>query len=263
MTKDIGNILQNWPSESDELTARKIVGRDGTELLQLRIDLGVLQMFFDGRPDGEKPFGQPSLLDHLARVTETESPGELTPEMWRDLDREIMQFYHRRRALLILAAHTHAEGNTQQAVDYYQRAARDADHNLRIMDFIKSHSADREYIEGHERYRPFVLMHRTLAEAQTELIHTDADEAIERLKGGVRVIEEMYRQAGAAEMALQDPSILQLRALERQVRKQHNIVQTLQEELDVAIENEEFERAAELRDRLRIKQSAKPRENGT
>ncbi|MBN1342024.1 MAG: UvrB/UvrC motif-containing protein [Phycisphaerae bacterium] len=256
MTKDISEILKNWPTES-ELAARRIVGKDGTEQIQLRIDLGILQMELDGRPDGERPFGQPSLLDHLLRVSGGKPDLELDAETWNELDREIYQFYHRRRALLILGAHSHAEGENSEAIRHYRRAVRDANHNLRIMDFIKGHSPNDEFVEGHERYRPFVLMHRTLAEAQTELINKDADQAIERLKEGIAAIEETYEEAEGAEMVQQDPSILQLRALERQIRRQHSLDKTLQEQLDEAVRNEEYERAAELRDRMRARQETR------
>ena len=37
--------------------ARKIVGEDGKEKLQVRLDLGLLQMELNGRPDGERPHG--------------------------------------------------------------------------------------------------------------------------------------------------------------------------------------------------------------
>ena len=256
MNKDINEILENWPGEQTEQSARKIVGLDGTELVQLRIDMGILQMFVDGRPDGERPFGQPSLLDHLRRVALAQPEPSVDADMWNELDREIMQYYHRRRALLILAAHSHADGKSSDAAGYYVRAVRDADHNLQIMDFIKTHCGDEEYVESHERYRPFVLMHRTLAEAQSELIRDDPDEAIELLKAGVRTIEEAYRQGGQADLASQDPSLAQLRVLEQQVRSEHHVVQTLQEQLDVAVLNEEFERAAALRDRLRQKRNS-------
>ncbi len=254
MTKDITAILNNWP-EGGENAARRIVAEDGTELLQLKIDLGILQMYLDGRPDGERPFGRPSLLDHLSRVTTSRPDTAVDPEMWGELDREVMQYYHRRRALLVLGARSQVDGEAQRAAEYFQRAVQDADHNLRIMDFIKAHSSDKEFIEGHERYRPFVLMHRALAEAQTKLIREDADEAVECLKAGVGSIEEVYRTSEATELARQDPSILQLRALEKQIRREHSIVQTLQEQLQTAIENEEFERAAALRDRLSAKRA--------
>lgn len=257
MTKDISDLLKDWPATEGESSARVIAGDDGVELLQLRIDLGVLQMFFDGRPDGEKPFGQPSLLDHLLRVTESQSDAEFDSEMWAELDREVMQYYQRRRALLILGASSQERGDAKKAIDCFQRAVRDADHNLQVMDFIDSYCDDEDYVEEHERYRPFVLMHRTLAQAQSELLQSDPDEAVEHLKRGIKAIEEVYEKGDVSEMASQDPSLMQLRSLEEQTRKEHEIVQTLHEQLEAAVRDEEFEDAAELRDQLRAKRDAK------
>lgn len=262
MNKDISHILQGWPSQESEFSARKIVGEDGVELLQFRIDLGVLQMFFDGRPDGERPFGQPSLLDHLVKVTHAQPEVKPDERMWEELDREVMQFYHRRRALLILGARLQNEGHSNEAVRCFRRAVRDADHNLQIMDFVKAHSSDEAYVAGHERYRSFVLMHRTLAEAQIELIRQDPDEAIECLKAGQAAIEEHHRQEGHGETGVEDPALSNLRIVEQQIRKQHGIDQTLQEQLARAIEEEQFEKAAELRDRLRRRRAAKPPHGG-
>jgi hypothetical protein len=257
MTKDISHILANWPCEGDRLDARCILGDDGRELLQLRVALGVLQMGFDGRPDGERPFGQSSLLKHLVRLTESNPTARIDAETWTELDREVMQYYHRRQALLIVGARSQAESDSTRAIGYFNGAVRDAEHNLSIMDFIKRHCDDEEYVQGHERYRPYVLMHRTLAEAQIELARHDAEESVERIKAGILQIEAVYKEAGTPELLAQDPSIVQLRALEHQIRKDHNITRTLREQLDAAVENEEFELAVELRDRLRAKQEGR------
>ena len=66
-----------------------------------------------------------------------------------------------------------------------------------------------------------------------------------------------YEEAEASDMVEQDPSIMQLRALERQIRRQHKLDKTLQEELDDAVRNEEYERAAELRDQMRARQETR------
>ncbi len=262
MHKDISHILKSWSASDSELSARKIVGTDGMELVQLRLDLGILQMFLDGRPDGAKPFGQSSLLDHLLRVTEANAQAKIDAETWGELDREIMQFYHRRRAMLILGARSQSEGRDSEAVSYYHRAVRDANHNLQIMDFIKAFSDDEDYVAGHERYRPWVIMHRTLAEAQTDLIHKDPEQAIERLKAGQAAILLHHREEDTVEAGREDPSLIHLKALEDQVRKQHHIDNTLREKLDAAIEKEDFEQAAKLRDQLRKKRMPLPPAEG-
>ena len=67
--KDISALLKEWPYQPGQVNARLILGTDNLERVQVRLDLGVLQMFAEGRPDGEQPFGFPSLLEyHEARV---------------------------------------------------------------------------------------------------------------------------------------------------------------------------------------------------
>src|SRR5205809_890337 len=62
MSLDLNDLLKDWPHEPGRLNVRKIRGRDGKEKLQLRIDLGVIQMEMEGRPDGQQPHGHGSLL---------------------------------------------------------------------------------------------------------------------------------------------------------------------------------------------------------
>ncbi|HVR35326.1 MAG TPA: hypothetical protein VMS21_05690, partial [Methylomirabilota bacterium] len=62
MSFDITHILEAWTYQAGQVIVRKFRGRDGGEKIQLRVDLGVLQMNAEGRPDGKKPFGHPTLL---------------------------------------------------------------------------------------------------------------------------------------------------------------------------------------------------------
>ena len=55
--KDIGHILKGWEYEAGTINVRRITGNDGQPKLQMRLDLGLLQMEMDGRPDGERPHG--------------------------------------------------------------------------------------------------------------------------------------------------------------------------------------------------------------
>lgn len=65
MTNDLTAILNDWPHEPGKISARLLEGPDGLELIQVRIDLGILQMHADGRPDGQRPNGFESLLDYF------------------------------------------------------------------------------------------------------------------------------------------------------------------------------------------------------
>ena len=57
MDYDIGPILSKWKHKPGEVAVRCIAGRDGRPKIQMRLDLGLLQMEQDGRPDGRRPHG--------------------------------------------------------------------------------------------------------------------------------------------------------------------------------------------------------------
>ena len=67
MSLDLNWLVKDWPHESGAIKVRKITGLDGREKLQLRIDLGLLQMEMEGRPDGQRPHNCESLLVYHQR----------------------------------------------------------------------------------------------------------------------------------------------------------------------------------------------------
>ena len=62
MSKDISAILGGWDYEADELQVRIVAGDDGRDKVQMRVDLGLIQLELSGRPDGTRPEGFDSLL---------------------------------------------------------------------------------------------------------------------------------------------------------------------------------------------------------
>ncbi|HUW82780.1 MAG TPA: UvrB/UvrC motif-containing protein [Phycisphaerae bacterium] len=250
MSLDIQRLLADWPSEPDGVTARLIVGDDGARQLQLRLDVGILQMQLDGRPDGQRPRNCNSWLDHLEQKTAGNPPEVPNSDDWAELDREMMQFYHRRVALLVTAQQAQRRRRRQRAVSLFRRAVGDADHNLRAMDFIAAHSPHSDYVDGHDRSRAFVLAHRAEALAHLCRLEGDAEQAIEQLKAGASQIEQLHTRHGLEEWIEHDPTLLHLRALERNLRRRHGIDKTLHEQLAEAVAEENYERAAMLRDRI-------------
>ena len=59
---DLQPTLTDWPYDAEQISVRKILGADGAVRIQMRVELGVLQMEAEGRPDGSHPFGSASLL---------------------------------------------------------------------------------------------------------------------------------------------------------------------------------------------------------
>ena len=68
MSFDITDILRDCPYEPGQMSARRITGRDGFDKIQMRLDLGLLQMEVTGSPDGIRPHGCESLLEYHYEV---------------------------------------------------------------------------------------------------------------------------------------------------------------------------------------------------
>src|SRR3954466_6023144 len=64
MNFDISDLLSSWEYQAGQIVVRRFKGKDGKEKIQLRVDLGLLQMNVKGRPDGKQPFGHETLLEH-------------------------------------------------------------------------------------------------------------------------------------------------------------------------------------------------------
>src|SRR5437763_16278922 len=93
MSLDLNTVLKDWPHEPGMIKVRKVTGLDGREKLQLRIDLGVLQMEMTGRPDGLRPHGCDSLLSyHQNRAKLAEDSGDYY-YMTHDASTELQQVW--------------------------------------------------------------------------------------------------------------------------------------------------------------------------
>jgi hypothetical protein len=227
--------------------ARLVRARDGREVIQLRLDLGLLQMETVGRPDGERPHGHFTFFEYLRHEAERakRQSREWIPsdEQCQAADREFVQFYHRRMAWL--------------ALHEFDRALADSDHTLAFMDFLKDHSPNEEFTLAHEQYRGFVLFHRAQAEAAKHLEADDVERAIDALRDGQRRITNFLNEHGLEEHAENDGMLRQLRVSEQTLREKHGIESTLHERLAKAVEDEDFEMAAKLRDQLRTRDAGR------
>ena len=158
MRQDIDGALRGWHYKSETVQARLVRAKDGRELLQMRIELGVMQLEVADRPDGSRPHGQATYFAYLkAKAKAAELAGRnfrLNEQHSVEADREFMQYYHRRVCWLSLGE--------------YNRAVEDADHTLSFMDFVRDHSPSEEFTRSHEQYRGFVLFHRTQAAAAAD-----------------------------------------------------------------------------------------------
>ncbi len=248
MRRDIDEALQGWPydPEPGEVAARQVRARDGRPVLQIRVELGLLQMEVEARPDGVRPHSCPTYLDYLRNRAASKSSGSksgrwtMSPEHCGEADREFVQFYHRRIAWLTLQR--------------YDRALLDADHSLALMDFVRDHGSDADYVASHERFRGLVLFHRTQAAVALALERMKPEEAIDAVRDGMdRLLEHQkaWAEGADADDTPNETLVEQLRSLENDIRKNFAVEKTLREQLDEAVADEDYERAARLRDQIK------------
>ena len=237
--KGLDGILQNWEFDPHALSVRLVKGDDGRDVIQMRVDLGVLQMETQGRPDGLTPDGFATFLDSMLDVEKSDEDFVMDEDQCFEADREFVQFYHRRISWLRL--------------QHYHRAVEDADHTLALMDVCRDHSPEEEWTMSHEQYRPFVLFHRTQASALAALEDADAGEAVSEIDNGLELMRTVFEEHEAEEEFEQDEMVLQLRKL-RDSLKDEYLGPSLEERLEHAVKSEEYELAARLRDELARKQ---------
>ncbi len=233
--------------------AREVRARDGRMVLQVRVELGILQLEVSGRPDGTRPHGFVTYLDYLRHSAASRglAPGGKSPP-WTmsvhqrsEADRELVQFDHRRIAWLALRRH--------------DRAIQDADHTLALIDFIHRHGQESDYVAMHEQSRGIVLFHRTEAAVAHALERHRPEDAIDALRDGVDRLTAHQRTWWEEHDPSDSPNIAlieQLRVYEQDIRKKFAVEKTLHEQLDEAVAREDYEQAARLRDQIRAQKRA-------
>ena len=241
MSRDIDHILRTWEYQSDTMQTRIVRVSHDREVIQLRIDLGLMQLETTGRPDGRRPEGFLTYFDYLRNLAEqAENQGvefQLSATQCHEADREFMQFYHRRVCFLTMRE--------------YEKAVSDADHTLAFMDLVRDHSPTEEVRLAHEQYRPFVIFHKVQAQAALHSDRGHAEKAIDAVGEGLESLRQYFVSHDAEENEAQDPFVAQLRLIDQQLRSRHGIQTTLRERLDAAVQQEDYETAARLRDELR------------
>jgi hypothetical protein len=228
------------------VNARLVKARNGRQVLQMRVDMGLLQLETDLRPDGLRPHGAETYYDYLVGEVIREGDSfRLSKEQCGEADREFVQYYHRRLCWLSLRE--------------YGRAAKDADHSLAFMDFVREHSADDEWTLSHEQYRPFVLFHRVQAGALAALEEKGPEAAISEINSGLERFKNLFARYDASDQYSDDELVRRLEEMRENVRQRYEVGRTLDEQLAEAVSTENYELAAKLRDRMRSSQAARTR----
>lgn len=244
MVYDLRTILDGWDYEPGKISVRKIIGRDGREKVQTRVDLGVIQCEVAGRPDGVRPHGCDSLLEYFEqRLDEhiaargTDDGFLLSPQDCQELRREANLYYQRYIALFVLGE--------------FEAVCRDTEHNLRIIDLCHDYAAeedDREQLEGQ---RAYVIMMYTRAQVYQALNEQRYEQAVQLVEEGIEQVREvLVEQEGFDHQPAPELRVLAELREEVLTRMPPDARPRLEWELEQALAAEDYEKAAELRDKL-------------
>jgi hypothetical protein len=243
LRRTIDDILREWRPEAEADGIRIVGGDDGRPKVQVRLDLGLLQIELEGRPDGLQPHGFASLLDyHLAAAEAhrqrcgTVEDYRLDPAECDALRREAAQYYQRYLSL--------------HQIQRHREVARDTARNLRVLEFLRQHAAAPEDSWELEQFRPYITMMNALARAEMHVADYDFGAAERILVTSMAAIRSFAAQhVGQVDVARElDVLGQRLRQVKRVRPKSER--ELVRRQLDAAIQREDYEAAALLRDRL-------------
>lgn len=243
MSSDITGILDTWPYDGDD-NVRIIQADDGRNVLQVRQPLGIEQYEMDGRPDGQRPGGFETFLEQTEhRLAEFESTHgsdegfEISEEDASEIHNEGIIFYYRYLLLFQL--------------NDFERVIRDTGHNLRICDLLERYSS-REEAEAVLQFKPYIYRMHSVSQAMSLVQRQENGEARSILESAIDVIESMEEIDTPAFQFERVRSVNYLKnALEQIENTPTDPVARLRHELDEAVQQEDYERAARIRDDIK------------
>ncbi len=245
--KDIKPMLQGWDYEPGSINVRKIAGADGLPKLQMRLDLGLLQMELSGRPDGERPHGYESLLEYFENqlrehtlANGTELGFHLTRKQCSMLREEAGMYYHRYLGLFVL--------------EEFANVVRDTARNLRVLNLCGKYAVDEQDRLILEQYRPYITMMNTRAQASIEFTDGKPELALQTIRKGLKRIKAFFNKFGQEEVYADSHEVRTLKRFAREIKKKlpADPVKQLQLKLNRAVKAEQYEQAAKLRDQIEL-----------
>jgi tetratricopeptide (TPR) repeat protein len=243
--KDITPVLKGWDYEPGTISVRKVAGQDGHPKLQMRIDLGVLQMELTGRPDGRRPHGCESLLDYFEtllgdhrRRNGTELGFHLNQAQCQSLREEAFQYYQRYLSLFVL--------------EDFEGVVRDTERNLRMLDICGQFAEEEQDRLVLEQYRPYIVMMHARAQASIAYNNSNYAEALNIVEQGLSEIREFFVRFHHAEGYGRSNEVRVLKRFAREIRRKLPVdpLAKLRRRLDRAVKDERYEEAAKLRDKI-------------
>jgi hypothetical protein len=258
MSQDLSTLLNEWPYDPEH-SIRIVTAEDGRAVMQVRLPLGIEQYELQGRPDGARPFDRETVVqafeERLSHYVEEHGSDEGFTIDHDDavmLQNEGVLFYY--RYLLLFQSND------------FERTARDTEHNLRLCRLLERYCPDEDDRNAVLQFKPYILRMNAMARAMTAVKQGMGAVARQILEGGIAEIDgledidspafrfEKVRSANYLRSTLSRLADGELDVDGESTgggEEEWGEVTALEQELEQAVEEENYERAATLRDRIR------------
>jgi hypothetical protein len=214
--------------------------------------MGIEQYELDGRPDGKHPFGRESVMEEyqarLENYRGAHGTGDgflITHDDFANLQAEGVLYYFRYLVLF--------------QIGDFVRTARDTEHNLNLFSLVEKYGESDEDRKELLQYKPYVVRMNAIARAMISLHKEMKDAAEDILTNAISAIEGMNEIDTPAFQFERVRSLNYLKATLKQIHeKKETLLEALRSELKVAIDDEDYEKAAVIRDRIREAEQETP-----
>ena len=237
------SVLAAWPYDPNK-NVRVLSLSAGREVIQLRLPVGVEQYEMDGHPDGKRPHGKGSSLEHFFGMRDMAKKQDgpsfrLNEKDCVELFAEGVLYYF--RYLLLFQ------------IQDWDRTIRDIARNIRLFDFVNTYAARKDDRASLEPWRPYVLRFHAMAKAMRRIQRNQHGAVAQCLHDCIRQISRLPDMDNDTFRFERERSLKALRTMAEDLKKNRpdSPAEGLQRELDEAVQDERFEHAAELRDRIR------------
>ncbi|MCH2138890.1 MAG: UvrB/UvrC motif-containing protein [Phycisphaerales bacterium] len=233
---DLTSLLEHWPWTPDQIDVRCVTFPDGRDVLQVRIELGLMQMELHGRPDGTRPQGWATHLERIQKTPGTMPEGMTLP----DADVEALQAEAAQVARRCAVLHL---------LDMHAVLVQDTQDNLSRIDLCTRLAPNHAVTALLAQMRPDMISLHARARASIASAGGDTAAARAAILSGLHALGDHLPESGFHDQ----PSVQMLQSLQDALTPRLPASQRveLQTRLQLAIDCENFELAAILRDELR------------
>ena len=135
----------------------------------------------------------------------------------------------------------------------YDRVIRDTKRNLKLFEFVDQYADSDELAWSLNQYRPQLLLMQVRASGELRLRSKNHAEAIKLVEQGLARIKSFFESLERPDLIDQSDEIHQLELWLEELREKRPLTEKeqLEQKMAAAVEREDYEQAAEMRDAIR------------